>query len=102
MLILYQGRPLRVRNNPYIEDWEQNRQAEIKELCDSGKIPVDYELQKLGDKAPEDVKKHSIPLLMSKSCGAINERKPAKDIVDEMVNDAVAWLQQGNSYILKN
>lgn len=102
MLILHQGRPLRVRNNPYIEDWEQNRQAEIKELCDSGKIPVDYELEKLGDKAPEDVKKHAIPLLMSKACGAINERKPAKDIVDEMVNDAVAWLQQGNSFILKN
>ncbi|KAK3169205.1 hypothetical protein OEA41_008588 [Lepraria neglecta] len=101
-LTLWQGRPLRVRNNSYIQDWEENRQAEIKQLCDSGKIPVDYELENLGDKVPEDVKKHATPLLMGKACGAINERKPAKDIVDEMVNDAVAWLQQGNSYLLKN
>ena len=39
---------------------------------------------------------------MGKACGAISEKKPAKDIVDEMVDDAVAWLQQGNSYLLKD
>lgn len=100
--IIFTGRPLRVRNNPYIQDWEENRQAEIKRLCDDGKIPVDYELENLADKVPDDVKKHATPLLMGKACGAINERKPAKVIVDEMVNDAVEWLQQGNSYVIKN
>ena len=37
---------------------------------------------------------------MGKACGAINERKPAKVIVDEMIVDAVTWLKRGNSYLL--
>lgn len=38
--IIFTGRPLRVRNNPYIRNWEENRQAEIKTLTDKGVIPV--------------------------------------------------------------
>lgn len=30
--IIFTGRPLRVRNNAYIQNWESNRQNEIKEL----------------------------------------------------------------------
>jgi len=38
--IIFTGRPLRVRNNDYIRDWEENRQDEIKKLTESGIIPV--------------------------------------------------------------
>lgn len=38
--IIFTGRPLRVRNNEYIRNWEENRQAEIKTLTDKGVIPV--------------------------------------------------------------
>ncbi|KAI4209368.1 MAG: hypothetical protein LQ351_007700 [Letrouitia transgressa] len=100
--IIFTGRPLRVRNNAYIKDWEENRQAEIKQLCDSGNIPVDYELERLGDKASEEFKKQATPLLMGKACGVIDERKPAKEIVDEMVIDAAKWLKQANSYVMEN
>jgi hypothetical protein len=34
------GRPLRVRKSPYIQDWEDNRQADIKELTSKGVIPA--------------------------------------------------------------
>lgn len=91
-----------MRNNAYIKDWEENRQAEIKQLCDSGNIPVDYELERLGDKASEEFKKQATPLLMGKACGVIDERKPAKEIVDEMVIDAAKWLKQANSYVMEN
>lgn len=41
--IIFTGRPLRVKMNPYIKDWEENRQAEIKELTQvKGKIPVEW------------------------------------------------------------
>ena len=38
--IIFTGRPLRVRNNAYINNWEENRQAEIKTLTAKGVIPV--------------------------------------------------------------
>lgn len=40
------------------------------------------------------------PFLMGKAAAVVNEKKPAKAIVDEMVNDAVAWLAKGNSHVV--
>ena len=41
--IIFTGRPLRVKTNPYIQNWEENRTQEIKELTQvKGKIPVEY------------------------------------------------------------
>jgi hypothetical protein len=37
---------------------------------------------------------------MGKAAAVVNEKKSAKAIVDEMVNDAVSWLQTGNGYIV--
>jgi hypothetical protein len=45
--IIWSGRPLRALSNPYILDWEQNRQAEIKELTDKGVVPLPYEVDRL-------------------------------------------------------
>lgn len=44
---VWSGRPLRALNSPYIQDWEQNRQAEIKELTAKGIVPLPYELDRL-------------------------------------------------------
>lgn len=38
--IIFTGRPLRVKINDYVRNWEQNRQNEIKELTSRGVIPV--------------------------------------------------------------
>lgn len=40
--IIFTGRPLRVRTNEYIKNWEENRQADIKTLTDKGVIPVGF------------------------------------------------------------
>jgi NAD(P)H-dependent flavin oxidoreductase YrpB (nitropropane dioxygenase family) len=45
--VVWSGRPLRALANPYIRNWETNRQAEIKELTNQGKVPLEYELDKL-------------------------------------------------------
>ncbi|KAF2021646.1 oxidoreductase [Aaosphaeria arxii CBS 175.79] len=44
---IWSGRPLRALRNPYIEDWENNRQDEIKELSAKGLVPLEYELDRL-------------------------------------------------------
>lgn len=44
---IWTGRPLRALSNAYLEDWEQNRQTEIKELTSKGTVPLVYELDRL-------------------------------------------------------
>ncbi|KAH7248984.1 uncharacterized protein BKA55DRAFT_664436 [Fusarium redolens] len=106
--IIWTGRPMRVRNNDYINDWETNRQAEIKELVSKGVIPYEADLDKLAEAAgdndsddDEDLLDKYRPYLMGKCAAVVNEQKPAKAVVDEFVDDAVAWLQRGNKMIAK-
>lgn len=91
---------MRVRRNPYIDNWEENRQSEIKELTTQGKIPVEHDLETMGDDIDDDTMDNARPFLMGKAAAVVNERKSAKEIVDEMVGDAVAWLNRGNSFIV--
>jgi len=98
--IIFTGRPLRVRNNPYIQNWEENRQEQIRELTQKGKIPVEYDMETLGDDIDDDTLDNARPFLMGKAAAVVNEKKPAKVIVDDMVNDAVKWLQTGNGYVV--
>jgi hypothetical protein len=44
---IWSGRPLRALRNPYVADWELNRQAEIKELTGKGVVPLVYEIDRL-------------------------------------------------------
>ncbi|PGH18699.1 hypothetical protein AJ80_04352 [Polytolypa hystricis UAMH7299] len=98
--IIFTGRPLRVRNNAYIQNWEENRQAEIKELTSKGVIPVEHDMETLED-VDDDTIDNARPFLMGKAAAVVNEKKSAKDIVDELVGDAVAWLKTGNNMIAK-
>ena len=45
--IIWSGRPLRAMSNPYIADWEQNRQAEIKKLTEEGIVPLEHDMDRL-------------------------------------------------------
>jgi hypothetical protein len=40
------------------------------------------------------------PFLMGKVAAVVNEKKTAKEIVDEMVSGAVEWIQKINSSII--
>jgi len=98
--IIFTGRPMRVRANPYILNWEENRQNEIKELTGKGIIPVEHDLEKMGDDLDDDTMDNARPFLMGKAAAVTNEKKPAKVIVDEMVNEAVQMLQTTNGFIV--
>ena len=96
--IIFTGRPLRVRSNPYIQNWEENRMNEIKELTERGKIPVEHDIENMGDDVDDDTMDNARPFLMGKAAAVVNDRKNAKQIVDEMVNEAAEWLKKGQSY----
>jgi NAD(P)H-dependent flavin oxidoreductase YrpB (nitropropane dioxygenase family) len=121
--IIFTGRPMRVRNNDYINDWETNRVQEMRELAAKGTIPYEADVEKFmsGDEKPtfkNDIEKTSSssnsdddddedpfdkfrPYLMGKCAAVVNEQKPAKAVVDEFVNDAVAAMKNGSKLIAK-
>ena len=96
-----QGRPLRVRNNAYIKNWEENRAQEIKDLTSKGTIPVEHDFETLGDDIDDETMDNARPFLMGKAAAVVNEKKTAKEIVDEMVTDAVIWMGKGQKMVAK-
>ncbi|KKP05875.1 hypothetical protein THAR02_01992 [Trichoderma harzianum] len=114
--IIFTGRPMRVRNNSYINDWETNRQQEMKELAAKGVIPYEADLDKVlnggekpkiegiqtsaNDDDDDDPLEQFRPFLMGKAAAVVNEQKPAKAVVEEFITDAVAWLKKGNSMLV--
>ncbi|KAI9888116.1 MAG: hypothetical protein M1823_000051 [Watsoniomyces obsoletus] len=98
--IIFTGRPLRVRNNSYIQNWEENRAQEIKELTSKGIVPVEHDFETAED-IDDETMDNARPFLMGKAAAVVREKKSAKAIVDEMVTDAVQWLKKGNTMIAK-
>jgi NAD(P)H-dependent flavin oxidoreductase YrpB (nitropropane dioxygenase family) len=98
--IIFTGRPLRVRNNPYIANWEENRAQEIKELTGRGKIPVEHDMETMGDDIDDDTLDNARPFLMGKASAVTNDKLPAKVIIDDMVNDAVKWTKTLNGFVV--
>jgi NAD(P)H-dependent flavin oxidoreductase YrpB (nitropropane dioxygenase family) len=84
------GRPLRMKMNDYIRGWHANP-ARIRELCDDGVVPIEYDLEQGNDV--------DLPHLMGQVAGTIRDIKPAGEIVDEMVRDAVLMLEIGQTYL---
>lgn len=90
---------MRVRNNAYIKNWEENRSQEIKDLTSKGIIPVEDDFEKLGDDLDDETMDNARPFLMGKAAAVVNEKKSAKAIVDEMVSDAASWLRKGQTLL---
>ncbi|KAF3171983.1 hypothetical protein TWF788_009591 [Orbilia oligospora] len=89
--LVVSGRPLRVKMNDYIKKWEDQPQR-IKELCDQGITPLEYDMKE-GNEL-------DLPFLMGQVAGVIDDIKPAKKIVDDMVKEAVEMLRKGNGYLV--
>ncbi|PCH36286.1 2-nitropropane dioxygenase [Wolfiporia cocos MD-104 SS10] len=88
--LIFSGRPLRVIRIPYVDDWNNNRQEEIKELTSKGILPHDEEMRKHPEKHAS-----TITFLSGRVAGLIHDILPAKTIVENMVNEAAQVLQAG-------
>jgi len=86
--LIYTGRPLRIKKTNYVMNWETNRAEEIKKLCAKGKLPYKKDLEdyaKSGKELTAEEQIDYVPMLMGQVAGAINDVKPAKAIIDEMI-----------------
>lgn len=84
------GRPLRCRRNAWLDKWEAQPEK-IKELTEKGIVPIEYDFEN-----GEDV---DLPHLMGVVAGVVTSIQPARQIVDEMVAEAVQMLMQGQTYL---
>ncbi|KAF8806898.1 2-nitropropane dioxygenase [Phlegmacium glaucopus] len=92
--IIFTGRPMRVRKTAYVADWENNKQAEIQDLTSRGIIPVYHDLEKHPEKSIE-----ARPWLMGSVSAVIKDVLPAKDIIDNMVSQAVEIFQHNAALV---
>jgi len=115
--LIFTGRPLRVLKNPYIMNWENERREEMQSLLDKGVLPVQHDLEeveKIEEKAKSnedantslegklaglDIDDVERPYLVGEVAAAIRDVKPAKEIIDDMVKEAVQQLRLGSSFI---
>lgn len=104
--LIYTGRPLRVLATPFVKNWNENRQDEIKKYTSSGLIPVAKDIMdaksKLG-KVPFDLQlEATMPMLMGQVAGAVNEIKPAAQIVEEMMTQAISVMRGNHTRIAQS
>ncbi|BFZ56510.1 hypothetical protein PYCC9005_003557 [Savitreella phatthalungensis] len=98
--IIFTGRPMRVRKNPYIMDWE-SKPHEIQKLVQQGIIPAVHDMDRREKEgtADDDLEMSARPYLMGQVAASINDVQPAKQIIDEMVAEAVQQLKRGASLV---
>lgn len=89
--LVVSGRPLRCKMNDWVRSWEVDRPDEIKRLCDSGVIPLKKDM--------DDDVDVDIPFLMGQVAGVIKKVQPAREIMDEMVQECVDVLSAQQSYL---
>jgi NAD(P)H-dependent flavin oxidoreductase YrpB (nitropropane dioxygenase family) len=88
--LVVSGRPLRVRMNEYIKEWEEQPEK-IKQLTDKGVVPMMKDM--------EDEKDVDMPFLMGQVAAIIKDIKPARVIVEDMVREAVEMIKVGQRCI---
>lgn len=81
--LIYSGLPLRCHLSPFVKDWEENRQAEIKEKLSKGILPVGFD-------GVDNYKDRCYP--MGQAAAAIEDVLPARAIVEDMVAQAHALI----------
>lgn len=104
--LVISGRPLRVRTNDYIKKWEE-QPGKIKELTDRGITPMQHDMDNDVEVDFPFCKYCSRTLdrgsntstVMGQVAAIIKDVKPAKDIVEQMVGEAVDQLKLGYSFI---
>jgi NAD(P)H-dependent flavin oxidoreductase YrpB (nitropropane dioxygenase family) len=84
------GRPLRCRRNEWLDKWEAQPEK-VKELTEKGIVPLEYDF--------ENGEEVDFPHLMGVVAGVVTSIQPARQIVDEMVAEAVQMLKQGQTYL---
>merc|ERR1719356_784890 len=96
--LIYSGRPLRTFITPYVKEFE-TRPEEIKAYCDKGILPIRGDYKKHMEAGKPFSKGETVALLMGQVAGAIHDKPPAKQIVEQMVSQAIEIFRKNAAVI---
>jgi NAD(P)H-dependent flavin oxidoreductase YrpB (nitropropane dioxygenase family) len=96
--LIYSGRPLRTFVTPYVKEFE-TRPEEIKAYCDKGILPIRGDYKKHMEAGKPFSKGETVALLMGQVAGAVHDKPPAKQIVEQMVSQAIEILRKNAAVI---
>lgn len=92
--IVFTGRPVRVLKSEYTMDWEKNKAEELKDLTSKGIVPFEKDMHE------KKAKVHFfVNYIMGQAVGGIKEIKPAAQIVNEMVVQALDVIEASHKLV---
>jgi enoyl-[acyl-carrier protein] reductase II len=92
----YSGKPMRVRKNPYVDDWE-SRPADIQPFPQQAMVSIgNGAMGGIGGQI-EGLDPDKSCFAMGQSAGGIRDVPPAGDIVARLVRDAEAALDRASA-----
>jgi len=92
--LVYTGRPLRVVKNDYVKNWETERKEEMDSMLKKGVIPFEHELSQQKQADLKAFGKRAEGHLAGQVSGAIKDIKPAKEIIQDMMTEAIRICKQ--------
>jgi len=92
--LVYSGRPLRIVKNDYMKSWETDRREEMEKLLKEGIVPYSRDLERQPPEKMKSFMEDTQPFLAGQVSGAIKDVKPAKEIIQEMMTQALLVLKQ--------
>ncbi|MBN04341.1 nitronate monooxygenase [Ponticaulis sp.] len=97
----YSGKPMRVRTNPYVLDWEK-RPDDIMpfphQAIHSRQVDVLSGIAGVTDESRLDMEKSCFA--MGQSAGGVKEVKPVAEIVADLMNEAEAAIRKTNTLLV--
>jgi len=96
--LIYSGRPLRTYVSDYVRDFEK-RPEEIRAYCEQGIIPIRGDYKKVMQAGGQFSRAQTAALLMGQVAGACNDKPAAKEIIEDMVAEAIVMLRKNAACI---
>jgi len=93
--LVYTGRPCRVAKNPYLSGWDE-RQDEVRALTSKGVVPWAMEFR-----AEKATMSDFVTHIMGQAAGGVHDIRPAGEIVESFVAEAVEILQSASTIVAK-
>ena len=98
--LIFTGRPLRVKRNAYVDNWEEHRREEMREALARGQLPYQVDMPN-SEAITQKQRAQMEGLLMGQVAGAIDGLLPAADIVGGMMSQAVQVLRSNAAMLSK-
>lgn len=96
--LVFSGRPMRVFRSKYVDDWETNRQQEIKDLTSKGIVPWEYDMEHNDNLESVD---GFTRFLMGEVSARIKDVPPAKKIIEDFMREANESITRINGFKAK-